>query len=140
MTRFLSGAFASVVAVSCAVSARASGPDFGYVYTTGIEEPGETELSLWATDCRGKTQGHYEAQDYRFEVEHGISERFQVSGYANLASHHGHAIGDELEPVNRDLAFQGLSAELKYQVLDPTHDRLGLAFYAEPGWSRISKV
>ena len=140
MTRFLSGAFASVVAVSCAVSARASGPDFGYVYTTGIEEEGETELSLWATDRRGKTQGHYEAQDYRLEVEHGISERFQVSGYANLAGHQIRAIGGEFEPVDRELAFQGLSAEFKYQVLDPTHDRLGLAFYAEPGWSRISKV
>jgi len=38
------------------VSARAAGPDFGYVYTTGIEEEGETELSLWATDRRGKGQ------------------------------------------------------------------------------------
>jgi hypothetical protein len=140
MTRFLPAALVAVVALACAEPAHASGPDFGYVYTTAIEEPGETEVSLWATDRRGKAEGHYDAQDYRLEVERGISERFQVSGYLNLASHHVRAIGGEFEPVHRSFGFQGLSAEFKYQVLDPTHDRFGLAFYAEPGWSRISKV
>jgi hypothetical protein len=140
MTRFLSAALVAVVALACAEPAHASGPDFGYVYTTDIEEPGETEVSLWATDRRGKAEGHYDAQDYRLEVERGISERFQVSGYLNLASHHIRAIGGEFEPVHRNFGFQGLSAEFKYQVLNPTHDRFGLAFYAEPAWSRISKV
>jgi hypothetical protein len=140
MTRFLSAALVAVVTLACAEPAHASGPDFGYVYTTDIEEPGETEVSLWATDRRGKAEGHYDAQDYRLEVERGISERFQVSGYLNLASHHIRAIGGEFEPVHRNFGFQGLSAEFKYQVLNPTHDRFGLAFYAEPAWSRISKV
>jgi hypothetical protein len=140
MTRFLSAALVAVVALACAEPAHASGPDFGYVYTTDIEEPGETEVSLWATDRRGKAEGHYDAQDYRLEVERGISERFQVSGYLNLASHHIRAIGGEFEPVHRNFGFQGLSAEFKYQVFNPTHDRFGLAFYAEPAWSRISKV
>src|SRR5207245_11076441 len=35
---------------------------------------------------------------------------------------------------------QGLSAEFKYQLRSPEHGRLGIALYAEPGWSRISKV
>jgi hypothetical protein len=140
MTRFLPAALVAVVALVCAEPAHASGPDFGYVYTTDIEEPGETEVSLWATDRRGKAEGHYDAQDYRLEVERGIGERFQVSGYLNLASHHIRAIGGEFEPVHRNFGFQGLSAEFKYQVLNPTHDRFGLAFYAEPAWSRISKV
>ena len=140
MIRFLSVAIAAGVAFPCAVPAQASGPDFGYVYTTDIEEPGETEVTLWATDRRGKGGGHYDAQDYRLEVEHGISERFQVSGYINLASHHIRDVGGEFDAVHRNFGFQGLSAEFKYQILDPTHDRFGLAVYAEPGWSRISKV
>jgi opacity protein-like surface antigen len=140
MTRFLPAALAAGAAFVCAAPAHASGPDFGYVYTTGIEEPGETEVSLWATDRRGKAQGHYDAQDYRLEVERGLSERFQISGYLNLASHHVRGLGGEFEPVHRNLGFQGLSAEFKYQVFNPAHDRFGLAFYAEPGWSRISKV
>ncbi|HEX5257780.1 MAG TPA: DUF6662 family protein [Sphingomicrobium sp.] len=120
--------------------AAAASPDLGYVYTAGIEEPGETELTLWATDRRGKGEGHYDAQDYRLEVERGITERFQLSGYANFAGHHIRGVSGELEPVRRDLGFQGLSAEFKYQLRTPTDGRVGLALYAEPGWSRIAKV
>jgi hypothetical protein len=46
----------------------------------------------------------------------------------------------ELDQVDRNFAFQGLSAEFKYQLRAPRHGRLGVALYAEPGWSRISKV
>ena len=97
-------------------------------------------MALWATDRRGKKSGNYDVQDYKLEVEHGITNRFGVSGYAKFASHHVRGIGGEFEPVSRDLAFQGVSAEFKYKLLDPAHDRLGLVLYAEPGWSRISKL
>jgi hypothetical protein len=117
-----------------------AGPDFGYVYTTAIEEPGETELTLWATDRRGKGEGHYDAQDYRLEVERGITEHFQASGYVNFGSHHVRGLDGEFERVHRNFAFQGLEAEFKYRLLDPKNDRFGLAVYAEPGWSRIGKV
>ena len=121
-------------------SAAAASPDFGYVYTTAVEEPGETEVTLWTTDRRGKGAGHYDAQDYRLEVERGITERFQISAYANFAGHHVRGLGGEFERVRRNLAFQGLSAEFKYQLRPPTHDRIGFALYAEPEWSRIAKV
>ena len=140
MNRTLFAALVAGITLSIPVPARASDPDFGYVYTTDIEEPGETEITLWATDRRGKAQGHYDAQDYRLEIERGIAEHFQVSGYLNLASHHIRGVAGEFERVDRTLGFEGLSAEFKYQVLDPAHDRFGLAFYAEPEWSRISKV
>src|SRR5881628_3101535 len=122
------------------VPAHAEAPDFGHVYTAATEEPGETELSLWATDRRGKADGHYDAQDYKLEVERGITDRFAVAAYAKFASHHIRGLGGEFEPVDRNLAFQGLSAEFKYKLLDPSHDRFGLSFYVEPGWSRISKI
>lgn len=123
-----------------AAPARASDPDFDYVYTAEVEEKRETELSLWATDRRGKGEGHYDAQDYKLEVERGITDRLGISGYANFVSHHVHGLGGEFQPVSRDFAFQGLSAEFKYKLLDPAHDRWGLALYAEPGWSRVAKV
>ena len=118
----------------------ASSTDFGYVYTAETEDAGETETSLWATDRRGKGVGHYDAQDYRLEVERGITDKLQASAYIDFASHHIRDLEPGLVRVNRNLAFQGLSAELKYQVLDPRRDRFGLALYAEPKWSRISKV
>jgi hypothetical protein len=120
--------------------AHAEDNPFGYSYTADVEEAGETELALWATDRRGKDGGHYDAQDYRFEVERGITQRFQVAGYVNLASHHLRDLGPDMDRTRRDLAFQGLSVEFKYKLLDETKDGFGLALYAEPGWSRIHKV
>jgi hypothetical protein len=130
---------AAGLAVVCSGPAIAA-PDFGYVYTTATEEAGETELSLWATDRRGKGGGHYDAQDYKLEVERGITDRFGVSAYAKFASHHVRGPGGEFDRVDRNFAFQGLSAEFKYQLRAPEHGRLGVAVYAEPGWSRINKV
>lgn len=140
MHRLLSTVLAAGVALAYAAPAHGSDPDFGYVYTTGFEEPGETEVSLWATDRRGKDQGRYDAQDYKLEVERGITDRFNLSVYANLAGHHVRGLGGEFETVHRDFALQGASAEFKYKLLDPAHDQWGIAFYAEPGWSRIAKV
>lgn len=151
MRRFLPVLVAGVLAGSCSSAAwadddgdegseKASSPDFGYVYTTELEERGETELGLWATDRHGKGNGHYDAQDYKLEVERGITDRFNLSVYADFASHHVHGVGGEFETVHRDFAFQGVSAEFKYKLLDAARDRWGLVFYAEPGWSRIAKV
>src|SRR3954466_7292770 len=81
--------------------ARAANP-FVYSYTADTEEPGETELSLWATDRRGKGEGHYDAQDYRLEVERGLTERFQAAAYVNLASHHVRGLEPEFDRVSRN--------------------------------------
>jgi hypothetical protein len=139
LTRIVPALACAAVALTCSQPAKAA-PDFGYVYTAEIEEPGETELTLWATDRRGKGRGHYDAQDYRIEVERGITERFQASLYVNFAGHHVRGLTGEFEEGHRGLAFQGLSTEFKYQLRSPDKGRLGLAIYAEPGWSRISKV
>lgn len=128
------------LALAAAAPAAAEGAHFGYVYTAETTEPGETEVELWATDRRGKGEGHYDAQDYRLEVERGITDRFQIAGYANFASHHIRGLDGEFDPVDRDFAFQGVSAEFIYRLADPSHDRFGFALYAEPGWSRISKI
>ncbi len=138
--RHLSVLLVAGAAIAAGTPAKASGPDFGYVYTAETEEAGETEVALWATDRRGKGEGHYDAQDYRLEVERGITDRFQVSGYVNFASHHIRGLDGEFERADRNFAFQGLSAEFKYQLLDPRKQPVGLAFTVEPGWSRISKV
>ena len=134
-------AFAAVgLAAFQANPARAEGVDFGYVYGAETLETGETELTVWATDRRGKAQGHYDAQDYRLEVERGLTDRLQIAAYANFASHHARGLEPEFEHVDRDFGFQGLQAEFKYTVRRPSKGRLGVAFYVEPGWSRINKV
>jgi hypothetical protein len=122
------------------VPASAAEPDFGYVYTAHTEEAGETELSLWATDRRGKSPGDYAAQDYRLEVERGITDRFQTAIYAEFAGHQIRNLAPEFEPVHRGFAFQGLTAEFIYAVREPRNGRVGFAFHIEPGWARIQKV
>jgi hypothetical protein len=122
-----------------ATPAQADEQYFGYTYSAEVLGKGQTETELWATDRRGKEDGHYDAQDYRLELEHGFTNRLTVSGYANFVSHKIHG-NPELEDTNRDFAFQGLSTELKYNVLSPYKDGLGLTLYAEPGWSRIHSV
>lgn len=112
---------------------------FGYTYSAEVLGKGETEAELWATDRRGKAEGHYDAQDYKLELEHGFTDRLSVSGYVNLVSHHIHG-NPVLQRTDRDFAFQGLSAEFKYNVLSPYKNGIGLTLYAEPGWSRIHSV
>ena len=107
---------------------------FGYTYSAELLGKGQTEAEFWATDRRGKADGHFDAQDYRIELEHGVSNRFNVAGYANFAGHH---IRNSAGRVDRDFALRGLSAEFKYQLLSPYKDGFGLTLYAEPAWSRI---
>lgn len=122
-----------------ATPAQADEQYFGYTYSAEVLPKGETETEIWATDRRGKQDGHYDAQDYKFELEHGFTDRLTVSGYANFVSHHIHD-DPKLERTNRDFAFQGLSAEFKYNILSPYRNGFGLTLYAEPGWSRIHSI
>jgi len=122
-----------------ATPAQADEQYFGYAYSAEVLPKGGTEMELWATDRRGKAEGHYDAQDYRIELEHGFTDGLTISGYANLDSHHIRNDPD-LERTHRDFAFQGLSAEFKYNVLSPYKNGFGLTLYAEPGWSRIHSV
>ncbi|HET7577352.1 MAG TPA: DUF6662 family protein [Sphingomicrobium sp.] len=118
-----------------ATPAQADEQYFGYTYSSEVLPKGETEAELWVTDRRGKDEGHFDAQDYRLELEHGFTDRLTVAGYANFAGNHIRGLDDG--NVDRDFAFRGLSAEFKYNVLSPYKDGFGLTLYAEPGWSRI---
>jgi hypothetical protein len=123
-----------------AAPAQADENFFGYTYGAETLPAGQTEAYLWATDRRSKDEGHYDAQDYKLELEHGLTNRLQGSVYFNFASHHIRGLEPEFHAVDRDFGFQGISTEFKYNVLSPYKDGIGLAFYAEPGWSRIRKV
>lgn len=125
---------------SIAPPAWGEGVDFGYSYGAATAEADETEFALWITDRRGKGAGSYDAQDYRLEVERGITNQFTLAGYINLASHHVRRLQPDFADIDNDFDVQGVSAEFKYNLIRPTARRLGLTIYAEPGWSRIGKV
>lgn len=112
----------------------------GYSYGAETLPKGETEAYVWVTDRRGKDAGQYNAQDYQLEIEHGIADNVQISGYIDFASHHIAGLEPEFEDVDRDFAFQGLQASVKWAALSPYKDGIGLALYFEPVWKRIDKV
>jgi opacity protein-like surface antigen len=135
MTRHL---LIALLAGACAATAaHADERYFGYVYSAEAMPKGASEVELWATERRGKDDGHFDAQDYRLEVEHGFTDKLTVSTYANFAGHHIRGLDPDFATTDRDFAFRGLSAEFKYNVLSPYKDGVGLTLYAEPGWSRI---
>lgn len=138
MNRYILGALAGVMLI--ATPAHADENYFGYTYGAETLPKGQTEGYVWITDRRHKNEGHYSAQDYRFEIERGLTDKFQGSLYLNFASHHISGLEPEFEDVHRTFGFQGVSAEFKYRVKSPYKDGWGLAFYVEPGWSRIHKV
>jgi len=133
-TKILLGLFAVAFA---STAAQADEAYFAYTYGAETLPKGGTELELWATDRRGKADGHFDAQDYRLELEHGFTDRLTVAGYANFAGNHVRGLEPGFDNVDRGFAFRGLSAEFKYNLLSPYKDGIGLTLYAEPGWSRI---
>lgn len=113
---------------------------FAYSYGAEGTPKGATEAYLWATDRRGKERGDYNAQDYRFELEQGVTGRLAISGYLNFRSVKARGLEPEFKDVKRDFSFQGINTAFKYNLLSPYRDGLGLTFYVEPGWSRIDQV
>ena len=112
---------------------------FAYSYGSETLPKGGTEAYLWATDRRGKGTGEYNAQDYKFELEHGFSNHFQSSIYVNFVSHHIKGLEPELADQNRDFAWNGLQASFKYAFTSPYKDGIGVAIYVEPGFARYGK-
>ncbi len=107
-------------------SVEANERHFTFAYESAVLPAGSRELELWST-WRVKRDDYYSRFDLRAEFEVGLTDNLQTSLYLN-AKH-------ILEPVAGSLvnefAFDGVSSEWKYKLLDPVADALGLALYAE---------
>lgn len=139
MFRLLLGASFAALAMILPTVAHADENVFAYSYGSETLPKGGTEAYLWATDRRGKGVGGYDAQDYKIELEHGFSDRFQASAYVNFVSHHIKRLEPELDDQNRDFAWNGMQASFKYAFTSPYKDAVGIAIYVEPGFARYGK-
>ena len=134
-----------VLSASCAIPATASEPLFGYVYTTDLTPKGGVEFEQWTTARIGQAQGRYLNLEMRSEIEYGITNDFQISGYLNYS--YLNASGNSVQglteglkiPWNHDprtpistFRFDSVSVEAVWRVLSPYKDGIGLAFYVEP--------
>lgn len=138
MLRLLVGASLATLSVLFSTAAQADENLFAYSYGSETLPSGGTEAYLWATDRRGKGEGNYNAQDYKFELEHGFTNRLQASVYMNFLSVHADGLEPVIEDVDRNFAWNGMQASVKYAILSPYQDPIGLAIYLEPGFARYS--
>src|SRR5579859_2287774 len=123
--------------LAAALAARADETPFSYVYAADSLPKGHWEYEQWHTLRSGKAQGSYAALDLRSELEHGFTDRLQASLYVNSSYLYARGVYSPDDPAanlpdQSNFNVNGVSVELKYQVLCPYKDPLGLALYLEP--------
>jgi len=128
--------FVAPLALSLALlSSPATAGNRSFVYTqeSRVLAPGESELEPWTTFRAGRSR-YYSAIDGRLELEHGLAPGLQLALYWNFSTETRDVVRDSL---TRELSrvseseLASASAELKYQLSDPTADVLGSALYLE---------
>jgi hypothetical protein len=58
---------------------------FGYVYTLDLRPRGGVEYEQWITDREGQAKGHFHDVLIRPEIEYGLADNLQLSGYLNYS-------------------------------------------------------
>ena len=120
-------------------TARADENFFGYSYGAETLPKGKWEAYSWTTARLNKGPGEYAGFDFKQEIEYGITDRWQMSLYFNERAHSYSVEEDGAARRLHRFAYDGNQLALKYNVLSPFKDAVGLAFYVEPGYSLIEK-
>lgn len=111
---------------------------FGYSYGSETLPKGRSEAYVWLTSRMGKGAGTYQAIDNYNELEHGLTDRLQVSFYLNTSAHR---IKDNPEwKDNSSFGFEGVRTSFKYAITSPFKSPIGVAVYVEPEYSRRDKI
>ena len=110
---------------------------FGYIYTTDSLPKGAWEAEHHTTLRSGKARGFYRSFDLREEIEYGVTDNFSASLYLNsswLAMDGVYSAEDVSQnlPTSNRFDINGTSVELKYRLLSPYTDPIGLSLYLEP--------
>jgi len=111
------------------LTARADERLFTYVQEAEVLPKGGLEFEQWLTHRRGKANGVFAAWDFREELEYGLTDRLTVAGYLNFKSTHSDGVTGQ--PDESGIEFEGVSTELKYQLLNPNTKPMGLLLYGE---------
>ncbi len=111
---------------------------FTYVYEADVLPKGAWEFEQWLTYRKGFPGGDRDFSrhiwDFREEIEYGMTERLTTALYLNFRQEQNIARQEGLEDTST-FKFKGVSAEFKYQLLNPHKDPVGLALYFEPTYN-----
>lgn len=141
----------AVVGLSIANIAHSDENLFAYTYTADTVPKGGLEFNTTMTNRWDKGRGSYYGADFDFELEYGVTSKFQVSGYLN-AQHVNHkdafpfsqAEGfndtDALYPDRRQTRWNGGKVQFKYNFTSPYVDWMGFSMFIEPQYRKHFKI
>jgi hypothetical protein len=119
-------------------SARADERFFTYSQDADVIPQGRWEFEQWLTLRKGYPEGDQDYDQYRWdfreEIEHGLTEQLSGSLYLNFRQDSIVAQQPGLQSSS-EFSFQGVSGELKYQLLNPNTKPVGVALYVEPTYN-----
>lgn len=128
----------SLAAVLAVFTARADERFFTYVHESDVLPKGALEFEQWLTYRQGYPGGDRNFDqhiwDFREELEYGLTERLTTALYLNFRQDQRAARNEGFENSS-DFSFKGVSAEFKYQLLNPNKQPVGLALYFEPTYN-----
>lgn len=131
-------ALCAATGLGAAAPAQADERFFTYLQDADVLPKGATEFEQWLTLGRGYPEGDRDYDlyrwDFREEIEHAFTDRLSGSLYLNFRQETTLARVQGL-PDSSKFSFEGVSGELKYRLLNPNTDPVGMALYIEPTFS-----
>ena len=122
-------ALLAAAALLTAANMRADERLFTYVQEAEVLPKGGLEFEQWLTHRRDKAEGVFARWDFREELEYGLTDRLSAAGYLNFKSTHSEGVTNLTD--ESAFEFEGVSTELKYRVLNPNTQPLGVLLYGE---------
>jgi len=111
---------------------------FGFTIGSDIGAKGEKEIESETSARTGKGSGSYTAVSEQIEAKHTLSNSFRIAIAAAFACHD--MSGAPGLSDRGQAAFQGLSFDARYRLLDRERSFFGLSVSVEPHWNRIDDI
>src|SRR6266550_4824423 len=111
---------------------------FGFMIGTDVGNVGEREFQSQTTGRFSKSGGRYRAVGQEFELEFVPAKDFRIEVGSAFAAHDINGVPDFAD--RRQLAWQGVSLDLRYRFLDRDTAPFGLTFALENHLNRIDET
>ena len=111
---------------------------FGFMIGTDVGNPGEREFQSQTTGRFSKSGGRYRAVGQEFELEFVPARNFRIEIGSAFAAHDINGVPDFAD--RRQLAWEGVSVDLRYRFLDRDTASLGLTFAVESHADRVDEA
>ena len=111
---------------------------FGFMIGTDVGSVGEREFQSQTSGRFSKSDGNYRAISQEFELEFVPARNFRIEMGSTFASHDINGVSGFED--RRQLAWQGVSVDLRYRFLDRDAAPVGLTFAVESHADRIDET